>query len=264
MRHRIVVLVVIGIGVAAPRLRAKDAYVISVDAASGVRSDGTPQAWVTQTLFHNVGALPQSMRVVGASNGVVLPINDPLLISPGRTVLAEDLVGPFGAGVPLLVVHMEVGDSVAVASRLISGAALGAEVTTPPPSPSFGSIGLPVFYQLVPAGEEQVLPFVDLAGLMSRINLSLYNAGDTVAHALVEIVSACDDRVSATGTFSVPADTIEQVPIGEPPGCDPGQSADGPTYLRVTLDQPGFAVAATRASGLDATIPVGTAGPVSP
>jgi hypothetical protein len=76
------------------------------------------------------------------------------------------------------------------------------------------------------------------------------------AAARQAFLSACDDRLVATAVFSISANTIEQFPLGAPPGCEAfGQVSDGPTYVRVTIDQEGFAVAAVRADGIDATIP---------
>jgi hypothetical protein len=243
----------------------RDAYVIWVNAANGIRAEGATQIWQTELLVHNGGSDSQSMHLVGASNGVTLPISDPVSIAPGKTRLIDDLFGTFDGGLPMLVAHLEIGETLGVASRLISKKQFGADVATPPPPVPTGSVPLPVFYQLIPAGEVQVLPFVDLPGLPSRINLSLYNAGGAVAHALVEVVSACDDRLVSIETFSISANTIQQFPLGPPPGCDFfDQVSDGPTYLRVTLDQDGFAIAAVRADGVDATIPASVLGSLSP
>lgn len=241
--------------------RARDVWVIRINALGGPRVDGSSQAWFDAVHVVNAGDATESFRVIDASNGLVFPINDPLPLSPGATLIPTDGGGEWAIPIPMAVFHLGVGDDVVVTSRLVSSGCCPS-FTDGPPEPRFGAIPLPVFDALVPAGQPEILMDADLPGYSSRVNLALYDAGSVEASALVETVSLCDGQIVSNTTLPVPANSIVQFGIGPPAACLPeGIRVDGPTYLRVTLDQPGFAVAATLANGVDANIPVGISAP---
>ena len=239
---------------------AGDVWVIRINALGVQRSDGSSQAWFDQVRVLNAGQVTESFRVIDASNGLVFPINDPLALSPGATLIPTDGGGEWAIPIPMAVFHLGVGDDVVVSSRLISSNCCPA-IATPPPQPRFGAIPLPVYDALVPAGQPEILMDVDLPDYSSRVNLALYDGGEVEANALVETVSLCDGRIVSSTTLPVPANSIVQFPVGSPAACLSEGSGEGPTYLRITIDQPGFAVAATLANGVDANIPIGVSGP---
>jgi len=240
---------------AASAALGRDAWIIRV-AANG--SNGARQIWFDEVRVHNAGVAFEPFRVLEASNGVTFPIMDPVPIPPGRTII-PDLEG-LSFEIPMSVFHLDVGDDVIVSSRL--ALEIPPVITDGPPAPVLGAVPLPVFHELLPAGREEILLEADLESLPSRINLALFNAASVAAHALVDVMSACDDRVVATETIAVPANFIGIFPLGSPASCAPNAPGfDGPTYLRVTLDQPGFAVAAVGANRPNPEIDVAISSP---
>jgi hypothetical protein len=246
------------LGSAAWAAFGRDAWVIRVAGESGARSNRARHIWFDEIRIHNAGAAIEPFRVVEASNGVTFPVVDPLPIPPSRTIL-PDLEG-LSFEVPMSVFHLDVGDDVIVSSRL--ALLIPPDITTPPPTPVLGAVPLPVFRELFPAGTEEILLEADLEDLPSSVNLALFNAGSVEAHALVEVMSACDDRIVASETIAVPANFIGLFPLGSPVSCNAATPGfPGPTYLRVTLDQPGFAVAAVGANGPNPEIDVAISAP---
>ena len=236
----------------------RDAWVIRVAGESGARSNGARHIWFDEIRLHNAGAAIEPFRVVEASNGVTFPVVDPLPIPPSRTIL-PDLEG-LSFEVPISVFHLDVGDDVIVSSRL--ALLIPPDITDGPPVSVSGAVPLPVFHELFPAGTEEILLEADLESLPSSVNLALFNAAGVGAHALVDVMSACDDRIVGTETIAVPANFIGLFPLGPPASCDAASPGfPGPTYLRVTLDQPGFAVAAVGANRPNPEIDVAISAP---
>ena len=258
MKRVLQIVVFVALTVVGRSAFARDVWIVRISGFGLNRASGGTQLWSDEVRVLNAGSAVESMRLIEASNGISLPISDPLPIPPGTTVFPQQGSVWF-LEIPMAVFHLDVGDDVVVSSRLLSQACCPA-IATPPPLPAFGAIPLPVFVALVPAGQQQVLVDTDLPGYSSRINLALFNASDTEAQALIEVISACDGRIVSTRSEPVPANSIIQTGIGNPAACSPtdeGPHVDGPTWVRVTMDQPGFAVAATLANFVDPNIPIG-------
>jgi hypothetical protein len=243
------------------RAEARDAYVLRVSALGGLLPNTQlQQVWLDELLLHNAGDTPATVTVLGASNGVDTSSALPLVIAPGRSTEQGGEGWPSGPAA-LYVLHLNVPANVAVVSTL--DPALLNTAGQPPFSVSLiGQVPFPVFEQLVPAGQEQLLFHANVASPNQRLNLALYDAGDAPAGALVELLDACDDTVQTTLTFTIPARTVEMFGVGPRPTCLPGivGMAAG-TYLRITLDQPGFAVATAIMNRTDLSIPLEVASP---
>lgn len=242
----------------ASRAAGADAYVVHIRASSGERSDGSRQFWSDDLLLHNSGEAAGSVRVVAASNGVTLPISDPLPVAAGKTIVFDlEGIASQGPTPSMFVLHLDIEGQLVVASRLLSGSVISGSPSAPP---NHGGVPLPVVRQLVPAGQEQILLDADLLGLDSRLNVSLYNAGAVEANALVELVGECDDNVAATFHEIIAPNAIQQFNgLGPQPLCDLRDTLDRPTYVRITMDQPGFSFATMLANTGDLTVPVGVA-----
>lgn len=245
----------------AMRAEARDAYVLKVSALGGLLPNTQlQQVWLDELLLHNAGDAPATVTVLGASNGIDTSAARPLIIAPGRSTEQGGQGWP-GGQVAFYVLHLDVPTNVAVVSTL--DPALLNTAGQPPFSVSkIGQVPFPVFEQLVPAGQAQLLFNASVASPDQRLNLALFNGGDAPAGALVELLDACDDTVKTTLTFTIPAGTIRMFGVGPRPACAPGTfgMAAG-TYLRITLDQPGFAVATAIMNRTDLSIPLAVAAP---
>ena len=81
----------------------------------------------------------------------------------------------------------------------------------------------------------------------ARTNVGIYNGGDTVATATVEVKRNCDGSPIARATATLPPDSVvqlnglQQQTLDAPPGCI--ESFE--TYVVVTVDQPSFSYVVT-------------------
>jgi hypothetical protein len=248
--------------IAACSLEARDAYVLKVTALGGLLPNTRfQQLWLDELLLHNSGDAPATVTVLGASNGVDTSAALPLVIAPGRSTEQGGQGWPSGPAA-LYVLHLDVPPNVAAVSTL-DPSLLNTAGMQPPFSVSLiGQVPFPVFGELIPAGQEQLLFNANVASPDQRLNLALYNAGDAPAEALVELLDACDDTVQTILTFTIPARTIQMFGVGPRPICPPGTigMAAG-TYLRITLDQPGFAVSTAIMNRSDLSIPLEVSSP---
>jgi len=239
---------------------AHDAYVVQFQALGGFWTDAPFRNFSMDELrFHNTGDAPASVTVLGVSNGLDASAAEPLVIGPGRTVQAPGPHWPsYTAPFTFFVLHLDVPESVVVASRLMAGLV---DLNSPEAGSSLqGGIALPVFQALVPAGTPQVLLHADLSSLDGHLNLSLFNSSEVTATAIVDVLSECDDTVVGSAQYTVPANTVIQVGGLAQAICVPGTNIRS-TYLIVTMDQPGFAVATAVANRNDLSMPFTVASP---
>lgn len=252
---------------------ASDVYLIFVNAVQP-RGPGTGAGnWYTNPMFFNPGDQAVTARLVGISNGFT-PQGSPdatfppagFREFPGRWYAVEPAV-------QLCVYHIDVPSNVLISDRMFFYRETNCGFPACGPGNS-GGIPLPVFRSLAPPGTRQVLLDADMGESMSvRSNVSLYNAGENVAHATIEVHIGCDGSVEESQTVTVSPDTIIQAnafaTIGVTEACDPfdlERAPYGSRYITVVMDQPGFSLLSVLKNGtFDYTIPIGiSAGVVGP
>jgi hypothetical protein len=243
MKNRIVFLLA---AILAGTCVASDKYVIQAEGPL-VHSQNPCMGfqWLTDLLFFNTTSTEQTVTLVGVSNGEAQNPR-PLSVPSNQVVEAPftDLnwapvpyVGPFTA-------HLSVPAGVLVRSRIEP---TGFSVPGPcSPFPGYellirGALPLPVFSQLIPAGQAQYFLAADLGHLTNVSYATLYNAATTQATISFEVRRQCNGDLLASESFVVPPNTTLQVPAtGDYAECD-GLPEFG-RYVVVTADQPGFAI----------------------
>jgi hypothetical protein len=252
------------------RVIASPVYVLYVHTPL-LNQRSSARAWNGELRFFNSGSSDATVSVLHVSNGVSLPAPPPLTIAPGE-MQRGPLVGWFPPVTPegpqLLVLELDAPDGVVVTDRIYSQFAdsCNGEIPCTVPLINEGAVGLPVYTELRPAGQLQVLPAADLGDLVRRVNVTLYNGGATLATATTTVRSACDNHVGGSFTTVVPPDTVLQARVPDaflPLPC--GESGGvGPAYLTVVMDQPGFAASATIANQEDLTVPFAVGSATAP
>lgn len=239
----------VGVLSAALPMRAADAYVVQGYAQGPFIDQVAYVTWNSDAFFANSGSATATVRLLGVSNGAI-PANVPrqFTIEPGRTASFSTTAG-YGwgpiteHGTALWVVHLDVPDNVQVADVMYIGKAHRGESDGPS---RFGMTHLPVVTRLVPAGQPQrhLATFLgDPTFIPSRTNVTIYNGGDALATASIEIRSFCDDSAVYQAGASIAPNTVVQITglpqanvlCRESPYLEPGA-----TYTVVTVDQPSF------------------------
>jgi hypothetical protein len=231
----------------------------------------TPYArsWHDDLIFHNATGEDAAVRLLGVSNGTVLPdaVRD-IPVSAGRTVSLWNHMDFWQAdSYPnLWVVHVDVPDGVSVTSRGGLNSQCPSPCTYPPnPYPDLGAFSMPVFRQLVEPDRPQLHMGTDLGTEPSRFNVGIYNAGAVEAHATISVFQACDDVLLETRGVTIPPNTAVQ-PSGfgsVKPTCAGYRPGENPwlRYATVVVDQPSVSYAFNVAedSGIWPKIPFGSA-----
>ncbi len=226
---------------------ARDLYVIGMDGRGAPITQCSWLVWRGDVLFYNSGATAQRVRVLGVSNGVLdTRGHDEIEIPHGSVVSRELTTGTFWYPVnaeglaPLWIWRLEVPEEIRVQSHM----RLLEERCTPSLGPaSRGEVALPAFEALVPANRRQVFLGTDLGNAERRVNVAVFNAGETPAHASLVLRRSCDNTVVASTDIVVSANTTVQVRLDSgtvPTTCAPPGAATG-TYVTVEADQPGIA-----------------------
>jgi hypothetical protein len=252
---------------------AADVYLIRFVA----QGPGTDQchlvSWLDDTVLHNSGSSPATIRLVSVSNGGTypdIPSTFPsFTLDTGSTVALRDQQAGgnwIAVASPLWVVHITVPDGVIVASRALVGVGpTYVPPTVPPPScpglPPYptGVVALPVFHSLVPASTPQVHLGADLGARGARINVGVYNGGSSTVAADIDVYEACDDALLLHDRKSVPPDTLSQFPLEDSPTRCPefGNAESWEKYVVVTATEPSLSYVTILATDFQPTTNIG-------
>jgi hypothetical protein len=234
-------------------VRASDVYAIGGGAIGSSPEPCTFYQWTGGVLFHNTGDTQAIVQALIVSNGQP-PNGTPteFAIPPHRT---DSLHSGIFVSAPLLVVKLDVPDSVVVESRIEIGTQFCAG---PPPigNPNRGKLSFPTFRSLQPPGVAKVHLGTDLASISARNNVAVYNAGSVAANAHIEVHRGCDDAVIEARDQQVPAFSVVSVNgLGVATGRDLcGTTAPWVTYVAVVVDQPSLSWVSTLANGRDLSV----------
>jgi hypothetical protein len=233
-------------------------YVIRVEAVSALNADPCSQvSWRDNLIFYNATADPLAIRLLEVSNGGLrrLPAIA-LRLPPGKSLNSAGRINWNSAsGDPIWVNKIDVPEGVVLRSRVEAGFN-GCVVGGIPPSgiADFGAFSLPVFEQLVPAGNPQVHLGADLGAQPSSVNVGVYNDGLRTATVSVEVHQVCNDAILETLSFTIPAKTLRQVGgvgLTETSCPFPGSESNSwMRYVKVTADQPGFSYIVNRSTAI--------------
>ncbi len=224
-------------------------------------------------MFFNASDQAVVARLIGISNGFTPYDSSDAAFAPDSF---REFPGKWYAvqpAVQLCVYHIDVPSNVLISNRLFFYRETNCGFPACGPGNS-GGIPLPVFRSLAPAGARQVLLDADMGESMSvRSNVTLYNAGQSTAHATIEVHIGCDGTVEESQTVTVDPDSVIQVnafaTIGVAETCNPfdlERAPFGSRYVTVVMDQPGLSLLSVLKNGtFDYTIPIGiSAGVASP
>jgi hypothetical protein len=252
LARRSVAIIVLSLLVELP-LAARDVYVLRF--RGDVLGPSTCQGieWRDSVLMYNASPdTVATVHVLGVSDGQPGAASPDTVSIPPRGIvdLDAELHGawfPSGPGsVAISFLHLDVPSGVSIqASDEFVG--YNGCLNGPPAVGSSGRVVMPVFSQVVPAGEPQVHLRTDLGQRDARTNVIVYNAGSVPAVAHVELRRTCDQSVTDERTFVVPADTTEPVG-GLNKGSDDCAALSQTPWMRhtvVTVDQPSLSVVST-------------------
>jgi hypothetical protein len=222
---------------------AKDVWILIGQARAPQLACGDVYTWYTDAIFHNFGAAPESVSLVG--QGVAPLIPQVSFDVPAKSSMA--LSTQIGKMPPLglNIAHFQVGNDISVESRLEVRYDQPCQATSPAPGPA-GKVGFPVFTGLVPADEVQVHFGTDIGSQRSRVNVGVYNASPVPANAHLEVRNqACYPSTQAKADFVVPPNTLVQTTL-TPGLCEFIQDTNVPPWVRSTVvivDQPSITYA---------------------
>jgi|PersoiStandDraft_1058852.scaffolds.fasta_scaffold16174_3 hypothetical protein len=247
--------------------RGADVYLLAVYAQEPTEiHEGyqVGQSWIDEQRFHNSGQATATVRLLEMSNGATPGGPTSFEIPAGATrpgIFFPTIPAPY-----LIVEHLDVPSQIAVSSRLDFYRNVSCVLPCGGPSLS-GWLHLPVIRSLTPAGQEQILLDADLGdALPSRLRVALYDGAAVDGNAAIELRSGCDDQIVQASSYPIPAKSaviVEAFDSSLDDGCDQiGSLAYSAFYLRVVMDQPGFAVLSATATGYgNFTIPAAISGP---
>jgi hypothetical protein len=219
---------------------ASDVYAFRFRTSGASTSCPFATDWHDDLIFHNTTAEGAAVRLLEMTGGDG-DRTEQLEVPAGRTVSLADKPGmwePFDGG--LWVVHLDVPAGVLVSSR--AGAFSRDTLGGVPPSgiPDLGAFPMPVFPALAAPGQSQLLMGADLGAENARVNVGVYNAGNSAATVTIEVHAGCDDGILETTTLSVSAGVVQQVGgLGHTSSQCPVSTVN--TWLRyvtVRADQP--------------------------
>jgi hypothetical protein len=228
-----------------PLAAARDVYIIQ-GAARGVPTTDVFTLWSTDAVFYNTTEVEQVVQLAHISNGGLAGTAPTAFTIPARhTRRLEDATRWRPAqDAPLWVLRLSVPDDV----RLESSLYIGSENIFGPPlsqGQRYGKIRLPMFEQIVPAGQRQVHLETHVGDISAHSNVAVYNAAAELASARIDVFRTCDDAPVATRTVNLPPDTMLQVgPFPTRAECGP----DASVYTIVTVDQPSLSFVSSLAN----------------
>jgi hypothetical protein len=193
--------------------------------------------WHDDLIFHNTTDRNLTVRLLSMTGGA--GDRTPELDIPAhKTISLTNLWGMWSPAIePLWVVQVDVPSGIVTSSRAGGYSWLGTGGAPPSGVPDLGAFAMPVFRDLVPAGETQYLFGADLGAQAARVNVGLYNAGTSDSDFSVEVRSACDDSVLARKVVTLSAGNVVQQSLNpSPTSCL--QSNPWSRYVTVTASQP--------------------------
>lgn len=222
-----------------------EVYVVN-GMATGSIGECRAVIWRSGFLLHNVSETERVVRLTGASHGAFPGPASATL--PSRTSIGSAAAGlSRSEGATLWVTRLDVPPEVAVEGRL--ELYLENPCTLPPPAEApFAKVPMPVFTRLAAAGEVQNHFGVDLGAQDVRLNVGIYNAGESAATALIEVtLPLCSPAPISTRTALISANDVVQVPLTDLQPCSFGDPLR-PAWamnVHVTLDQPSLSFVST-------------------
>jgi hypothetical protein len=231
---------------AAGQILAADAYFVRFNAPGRQTGSGGGVIWLDDILLYNTTSTPATVRFLGASNGTAT--NDPpsLVLPPQQTISvnAEHLVTdhwqPIGRFSLLWILHLDLPPGVVAESRDQYYVDFGISELFPAPQ---GKVSMPIFRDLVPAGNPQVHVGTDLGGNDARLNVGIYNASPETATATIEIRRACDNALVDSRVVAIAGNTVLQaggLAMGTSGGCPSGSAPSWARTTLITVSQPSF------------------------
>lgn len=242
MKSRALVFLFVILG-ASGSARAADAYFVRFF-ATGRETTAGSILWLDDILFYNTTSAPATVRFLGVSNGGAQNDPPPLVLLPQQTISANTAFSvtdkwlPVPRVSPLWILHLDVPTGVIAESRDQYYVMFSIPELFPFPR---GKVSMPIFRDLVPAGNPQVHLGTDLGGNDSRLNVGIYNASQETAAATIEIRRACDNTLVDSRVVSIAGNTLIQVgglAIGTSDGCPAGTAEPWARNTFITVTQP--------------------------
>jgi hypothetical protein len=221
---------------------------------TGGKSSGCRQAiWSSDVLFYNQNVSPATVRLLDISNGELAPgtLTSMALAPRQATAVSYSRIaadwGPTDLHERMWIMHLDVPAGVIVESRDEVHDQLTCIVDPLPNAPI--KTPMPVFRSLVPPGTEQVKLGTDLGSTPARQNVTIYNAGEQMASATIEVKRACDDQIVDSRIVTIPGRTIMQFG-GLTTGSNQCTGTEVRTngyarYTVITVDQPSLSLVST-------------------
>lgn len=235
---------------------ASDVYVVDAYAlAAKIPNSCTSLVWDADTVFYNLSNTDAVVTLLGISNGTRNPgFPNTFTIPAGTATSIRQKIGALWhplSNDAVWVYHLDVPDGVRVDTELFP------ESTTlfcPRPvivTQPYGKVQIPVFRTLTPAGQSQFIGGLTLGDVPAHMNVAIYNAGETTAHATIQVFRACDARLVASQQVTIPANTIWQFPAVPAPNttgaCASGimqpNGLNSLAYAAVVVDSPSLSFA---------------------
>jgi len=217
--------------------------------------------WTADAVLQNTTDAPLTVRQTSYSDISTIPIVTPsfTILPHATTTLTRQrslnhIATPSSS---LFLEQLDVPDGVLADSRIEIGAS-ACNVSPPIFGPVNGKLSTPTFRTLVPAGTVQRHIGTDLGLVDARVNVGVFNGGETTAHAHVEVRKACNDALLGQSDITLNRNSLLQVSmnIGAPTAaCSDSDVGYWVTYTTVTVDQPSISFVSTISN--NTTQPVG-------
>lgn len=255
--RRCMLLVVLAVGATGFEAFGREMFILRGD-AHGTRLDACGVVrWQDETLLYSRAG--GTVKLLDISNGTPHPLIAREFSLPARRVVAlSDTVGgswrPTTDSIqhPVWFMRIDVPEDTIISSAI----SISAEQCGTGPiltGPTRGKVTSRVFEGLAPAGLDQIHLGTDLGYVESRLNVGVYNAGETVGNGRVELRRSCDDTLAAAVTISVPPDTLVQFRLSDlvrAERCTASErlAPEWSYFTVVTLDQPSISYTANVAN----------------
>ncbi|HEX3109106.1 MAG TPA: hypothetical protein VHU41_08425 [Thermoanaerobaculia bacterium] len=210
--------------------------------------------WEGDTVFFNTNDVPVTVKLIQQTSAQPLnPSSSEFTILPhaGAAFYQQAGLGKVAYSPdPLFIAQFDVPDGVLVEGRIDIGVN-DCSKTVQPLGPVSGKAESPVFRSLAPAGATQRHLGTDLSSQAARVNVGVYNAGNVVAHAHVEVRRLVDDELLDQSDLQIQPNAVTQVALfglgkltqGPFHTTNPPQSGFWVAYTTVVVDQPSLSFA---------------------
>ena len=210
--------------------------------------------WEGDTVFLNTNDVPVTVKLIQQTSAEPLPnASSEFTILPHASASFYQLSGIGTVAYskdPLFIAQFDVPDGVLVEGRIDIGVN-DCPNGLPPLGPVSGKAESPVFRSLAPAGVTQRHLGTDLGRQAARVNVGVYNAGNVVAHAHIEVRRVVDDELLDQSDLQIQPNAVTQVALiglanligGPPHTTNPPQASSWVAYTSVVVDQPSLSFA---------------------